>query len=282
MRVLIDVIFYAVFLMVHILMMENYKGCYVPLDLMMVIMFSAIIWVRISFYFYSRRIAHILSLLCLVFGIVVLVVSITSGLVFMILIEIFFSKCMPFNLKVLDWIIIGAGNFLIMMAVIAIILIYIQYRQDLKQVEETQRKVLEVYEKIMNPKFDAESFVEEHRETIDREKLANEEYARLLDYCGEKWEVDQSEMEESEKKECSICLQIFEQNQSVIRHPLCRHTFHRDCLNPWIASDLHCPMCKRGTRSSLILQIHRRVVEGKSVAAGSRRASTSVNDASIL
>lgn len=255
-----DVIVYSIVLMVHILMMENYKDCKLPMDLAMVILFSAVIWSRVFFHLYKLGYYPVVTLPSLVLGIVTAVAMIISGLVFMILIEIFHPKCMPLNLKVLDWIIVGGGNGMTVLAVVVVILLFIQYRQEQMRAKKTLEKVHEVYEKIYDPKFDADKFIEEHQATIDLEKLSPVEMAIFREQCCMQFPRDQSGIPESEKKDCSICLVVFEEGQPCVRHPVCKHTFHEGCFLPWLKDALYCPMCKRGFRSSLIKELHRKTL----------------------
>ncbi|TPX37966.1 hypothetical protein SmJEL517_g00256 [Synchytrium microbalum] len=41
---------------------------------------------------------------------------------------------------------------------------------------------------------------------------------------------------------CAICVDTFE--KSAVELP-CKHLFHRDCVNPWLAIHNTCPMCRR-------------------------------------
>jgi hypothetical protein len=44
-------------------------------------------------------------------------------------------------------------------------------------------------------------------------------------------------------KTCHICLEPYELHQSVRTIP-CFHTFHCECIDPWLASKAVCPVCK--------------------------------------
>merc|ERR1712060_211710 len=46
-----------------------------------------------------------------------------------------------------------------------------------------------------------------------------------------------------EVAECSLCLAEFERGDRVM-HLDCLHCFHADCINPWIAKQSTCPLCK--------------------------------------
>ena len=42
---------------------------------------------------------------------------------------------------------------------------------------------------------------------------------------------------------CSICLDELE--NKLCRELVCMHFFHEDCIDEWVASDVHCPICKQ-------------------------------------
>jgi hypothetical protein len=42
---------------------------------------------------------------------------------------------------------------------------------------------------------------------------------------------------------CAICLEPYEMGQSVRTIP-CFHTFHVDCIDPWLSTKASCPVCK--------------------------------------
>lgn len=255
MGVFAEITLYSILLVAHALFMSNYKDCQLPLDIMMVILFSSLIWTRIFVWCYHERIIRIFAAIAFVAGTVVCVLATTSSLVFLILIEVHYAKCMPLNLKVFDWVIVGIGNFLVIMAVLTSIVLYIRYRQSEKEAEELQKESEEVYEKIFDPTFDAFAFVATHARTIDKTPLSKKEKAIFEEQCQAKYIVDNHSIEEDHKQECTICIAEFKKGQLVIRHPVCCHYFHSECIKPWFEQNLHCPLCKRGTRSSLILQL---------------------------
>jgi hypothetical protein len=42
---------------------------------------------------------------------------------------------------------------------------------------------------------------------------------------------------------CAVCLEPYEMGQSVRTIP-CFHTFHVDCIDPWLSTKATCPLCK--------------------------------------
>lgn len=44
---------------------------------------------------------------------------------------------------------------------------------------------------------------------------------------------------------CSICIDDFEEGETLVLLPRCRHTFHKECLKPWLLERQGCcPLCK--------------------------------------
>lgn len=42
---------------------------------------------------------------------------------------------------------------------------------------------------------------------------------------------------------CSICLELPRAGEAI-RHLLCMHKFHKDCIDPWLSRQATCPICK--------------------------------------
>ncbi|XP_040997584.1 RING-H2 finger protein ATL11-like [Juglans microcarpa x Juglans regia] len=50
--------------------------------------------------------------------------------------------------------------------------------------------------------------------------------------------------------ECAVCLNEFEDDETLRLLPKCSHVFHTDCIDAWLASQSTCPVC----RANLILK----------------------------
>lgn len=46
--------------------------------------------------------------------------------------------------------------------------------------------------------------------------------------------------------ECAVCLSILEDDEMVRILPNCKHTFHVECVDKWLASQSTCPICRTG------------------------------------
>lgn len=51
-------------------------------------------------------------------------------------------------------------------------------------------------------------------------------------------------MNEEEKYECSICLDVLD-NNDIICLGECKHKFHRYCINEWYKKSNTCPICRK-------------------------------------
>ncbi|GLJ09584.1 hypothetical protein SUGI_0112370 [Cryptomeria japonica] len=44
--------------------------------------------------------------------------------------------------------------------------------------------------------------------------------------------------------ECAVCLREFEENEKGRVLPVCKHSFHVDCIDAWFQSYSTCPLCR--------------------------------------
>ncbi|XP_022846887.1 E3 ubiquitin-protein ligase RING1-like [Olea europaea var. sylvestris] len=47
-----------------------------------------------------------------------------------------------------------------------------------------------------------------------------------------------------EGTDCSVCLSRFQENESLRLLPKCSHAFHVPCIDTWLRSNKHCPLCR--------------------------------------
>ncbi|KAK8947309.1 RING-H2 finger protein ATL5 [Platanthera zijinensis] len=50
--------------------------------------------------------------------------------------------------------------------------------------------------------------------------------------------------DDDDLKECSVCLNEFEEGEKIRRLPRCAHSFHIDCIDMWFSSHSSCPLCR--------------------------------------
>lgn len=49
---------------------------------------------------------------------------------------------------------------------------------------------------------------------------------------------------EGKNADCSICLDEFTEGEVCRMLPKCKHVFHRFCIDQWLPSERHCPVCR--------------------------------------
>lgn len=49
---------------------------------------------------------------------------------------------------------------------------------------------------------------------------------------------------------CTICQDSIEENQEVRKINFCNHYYHRNCIDVWFRSNVHCPTCRHDIRDN--------------------------------
>lgn len=49
---------------------------------------------------------------------------------------------------------------------------------------------------------------------------------------------------------CAICQEILDINQEIRRVNYCNHQFHRNCIDVWFQTNVHCPNCRHDIRQT--------------------------------
>ncbi|XP_057790411.1 RING-H2 finger protein ATL2-like [Salvia miltiorrhiza] len=80
-----------------------------------------------------------------------------------------------------------------------------------------------------------------------------------------------SENQES-PPECAVCLSEFEEGETGRILPECNHCFHVDCIDAWLRSHIHCPLCRNRVKAGsppdcAVVSIHE--LEGAVQGSGS-------------
>ena len=61
----------------------------------------------------------------------------------------------------------------------------------------------------------------------------------------EKVKFSHSEMAKiNAQTSCSICLSEFEEQEEVVKLPICNHCFHKECIKQWLETQIICPYCR--------------------------------------
>ncbi|TVU22853.1 hypothetical protein EJB05_32574, partial [Eragrostis curvula] len=64
-------------------------------------------------------------------------------------------------------------------------------------------------------------------------------------YPGEGVAGGGDDVESSAQAECAVCLCVLDEGQMVRELPACKHVFHKECVDVWLASRASCPICRR-------------------------------------
>ncbi|KAK9002910.1 hypothetical protein V6N11_060484 [Hibiscus sabdariffa] len=64
--------------------------------------------------------------------------------------------------------------------------------------------------------------------------------------------------------ECAVCLNEFEDDETLRMIPICSHVFHPDCIDAWLSSHSTCPVCRANLASNPADRITTGAVENES------------------
>ena len=98
--------------------------------------------------------------------------------------------------------------------------------------------------------FDLEGYLEQRGQSVDSYAFTENEISILEGLLSKRYEHSPSR-----DNTCPICLEEYKHGERVLMHPVCYHIFHPHCLKAWLRSHASCPLCRRGSRSSLMRQI---------------------------
>ncbi|KAK2659823.1 hypothetical protein Ddye_006356 [Dipteronia dyeriana] len=70
-----------------------------------------------------------------------------------------------------------------------------------------------------------------------------------------------------EGTECSVCLNEFQENETLRLLPKCNHAFHIFCIDTWLKSHTNCPMCRASIVSSSVTPAPLPVINQNSVSS---------------
>lgn len=69
--------------------------------------------------------------------------------------------------------------------------------------------------------------------------------------------------------ECAVCLNEFEDNETLRLIPKCDHVFHPECIDAWLASHVTCPVCRANLTEPAVPTDYSAVVEAAESAGES-------------
>ena len=135
-----------------------------------------------------------------------------------------------------------------------------EHLEEERRRHQARREYTSVFERIQNdPDFDYRSFLEEYREPLAGFEVLEEDVRVLKEHCLVPFSLRQSR---SDSTECTICQGEYEEGDQLFEHPICRHRYHWECIEVWLKTKRICPMCRRGTRVSLVEMLGKRLEEG--------------------
>ncbi|KAF9604768.1 hypothetical protein IFM89_010309 [Coptis chinensis] len=74
--------------------------------------------------------------------------------------------------------------------------------------------------------------------------------------------------------ECAVCLNEFEDDETLRLLPKCDHVFHPECIDAWLASHTTCPVC----RANLTPDSNHPAADGNEVTEAQNQDSESDSD----
>lgn len=83
-----------------------------------------------------------------------------------------------------------------------------------------------------------------------------------------------------EDMECAVCLESFEDDESLRLLPKCSHVFHTECIDEWFLSHSTCPLCRTSLKPTIeelnagvpaVGEVSRRILEAQEELFGSAR-----------
>lgn len=69
--------------------------------------------------------------------------------------------------------------------------------------------------------------------------------------------------------ECAVCLNEFEDNETLRLIPKCDHVFHPECIDAWLASHVTCPVCRANLTEPAVATDYSAAVEAAESAGES-------------
>ena len=50
---------------------------------------------------------------------------------------------------------------------------------------------------------------------------------------------------------CPICISEFEEQEEIVKLPVCNHCYHEECIQKWLKTHCECPCCRSNIRLNL-------------------------------
>lgn len=163
------------------------------------------------------------------------------------------AACIP------DDITVGLAVFMIANLLLQLCLLVVVCKAGmprLLRIFKGARQVQDNLNNLVNGRVRAEDLIR-RESAIDTYALFDKEKLAVMQYCSVEFQVRRGESSEDETEDCVICYSAFNEGDSVILYPVCKHKYHADCLMHWLKKRTTCPICRRGIRSSLYQHVER-------------------------
>jgi len=94
-----------------------------------------------------------------------------------------------------------------------------------------------------------------------------------------------------EDLECAVCLEKFEEEESLRLLPKCSHVFHTECIDAWFTSHSTCPLCRTSLKVTVeeshagvpaVGEVSRRILEAQELFGSSRLAGSVLDENEAL
>ena len=81
-------------------------------------------------------------------------------------------------------------------------------------------------------------------ESIIQTQLPIINYSTLLSSLNNNDNINEQQQQQRIESSCSICLQNYNPNDTLIKLPSCNHYFHANCISNWLLISASCPICR--------------------------------------
>eukprot|EP00882_Tetradesmus_deserticola_P005108 GHRQ01005381.1.p1 GENE.GHRQ01005381.1~~GHRQ01005381.1.p1 ORF type:complete len:266 (+),score=68.40 GHRQ01005381.1:371-1168(+) len=107
-----------------------------------------------------------------------------------------------------------------------------------------QQQQLDIESQLDQQQSSAASAVQEHQADDLRRSSASSVSAAAAGDVGQSSSTSKPQPSSTEAECCSICFGEYDAADVEVKQLPCRHYFHPDCIDAWLARDNTCPLCK--------------------------------------
>lgn len=189
--------------------------------------------------------------------VIALAVEMVAGFVLTIINQYTEPRCYKSAiLMVSNWVVTGIGSLSLLVVIVSTLCYYIiAIRKKIRR-RKLKQELATLFEVIYDPKVNVDRLIEKYKDLLESEPVSENEMAVLLDCFVTPFDYDQTGLKEEDQQSCTICIQEFKPQEGVLYYPLCEHSYHWVCIQPWfLQQKMICPMCKQPLRMCMIKAI---------------------------